>query len=196
MCGTRRGPASQENINPDAQINQGDQSQPVVEGAISGNQNYVGIKRDGLPHQRVCSLRPDSGAIQLANQARGALDFLTVDGNDLVAGFDARFGARPAGIDAVGNQVPGALHPPDAVIGDGRVTFLLEIEAGKDHRSHCQQEQQHCNKANLAFPIHGFQHWPRSPGGRRRRGGHIPPVFDEQLRCHADSHFWTVKSRK
>src|SRR5207248_6971100 len=58
MRGTGRRPASQQYIKPDAQIDQGDESKPIVERVLSRNQDYAHIQRDRLPKQRVICFRP------------------------------------------------------------------------------------------------------------------------------------------
>ena len=106
------------------------------------------------------------------------------------SGFDSSFCSGTGGIDAVGHQSAIVLNPPHAVVGNRRVAFFLEIEAGKDHRSHCQKEQQDGYKTGLAFPIHEFRYWPRTLRRLWRRGRHIPVIVNEQLRCHVNPHSW------
>jgi hypothetical protein len=46
--GTGSGPAAQQNVYANAQIDQRDQPQPVIEGPIGGDQNYAGIQGNSL----------------------------------------------------------------------------------------------------------------------------------------------------
>ena len=72
MRGAWRRPAAQQNVNTDAQINQGNQPQRIVQGAVGRNQNDVGIERHRIADQRISSLRPNAGAVKLPLQSRGA----------------------------------------------------------------------------------------------------------------------------
>ena len=121
--GTGSSPAAQQNVKSDAQIDQRNQPQPVVERTLGRNQDDAGIERHRLPEQRIGRFRPDAVAVELALQPRHVLDFLAVDGNQLVAGLDAAFGARSAGIDAVGGEASAVFHPPDAVVGNRRTSI-------------------------------------------------------------------------
>src|SRR6202022_4698627 len=71
--GTRRRPASQQDIKADAQVDQGDEPKPEVQRALGGNQDDGRIQRDGLPYQGISRLRPCSYAENLRN--RGAVVF-------------------------------------------------------------------------------------------------------------------------
>ncbi len=95
------GPAAQQDVEPDAKIDERNQSQPVVERAFRGNQNHAGIERHRLPEQGIRGLGPDAVAVELALQPGQVLNFLPVDGNQLVARLDAPFGPRSVGVDPV-----------------------------------------------------------------------------------------------
>ena len=116
--GARRGPAPQQNVHADSQINQGDQPQPNIQRAVGRNQNHARIQRHRLPDQRVRGLRPDARMVELAFQPGGVLDFLAIDRNQLVAGLDAAF--APARSDrTVGDQASILFGPAHAVVGGG-----------------------------------------------------------------------------
>ncbi len=155
--GSRRSPAAQQHVKPDAKVNKRNQAQPVVKGMIRGDQNHAGIERNRLPDQGIRGFGPDAGAVELALQPRHALNFLPIDRDQLVARLDATLCTRSAGVDPVGGEAPAVFHPPDAIVGNGELPFRVEIEAGEDDGSHCQQEQKDGNKADLALPVHGFR---------------------------------------
>ncbi len=138
--GAGSGPAAQQDVEADAEIDERNQPQPVVERTLRGNQNDAGIERDRLPEQGIRGFRPDAGAVELALQSRHILDILPVDGNQLVAGFNAASCPWSVGIDPVGSEVPALLDPPDAVVGNQELPLGVEIEAGEDDRSHGQKE--------------------------------------------------------
>src|SRR5580700_3730671 len=100
--GSGSSPAAQQDVEADAQIDQSNQPQPVVEGALRRNQDDAGIKWDRLPEQGIGGLGPDAVTVELALESRNILDFLPVDGKELVAGLNAALGAGSVGIDAVG----------------------------------------------------------------------------------------------
>ena len=93
-----------------------------------------------LADQRVCRLRPHSSVVELAHQPGSALDFLAIDGDQLVVRLDSGFCARTVRVNPVRHQPPIMLHPPDTIIRDGGIAFFLEIKAGKDDRSHRKEE--------------------------------------------------------
>ncbi|HWO30352.1 MAG TPA: hypothetical protein VNO32_16280, partial [Candidatus Acidoferrum sp.] len=94
-----------------------------------------------MPHQRIGRFGPHTVAVELPLQTRNILDFLSIDGNELIARLDAAPGAGSAGIDAVSGESAIMFDPPDSVIGNRRFQFGIKIEAGEYNRSHGQQEQ-------------------------------------------------------
>ena len=79
--GSGCGPATQQDVDADAQVNQGNQAQRIIQRAICGSQDDVGIQRHRLADQRVGRLGPNARVVELAHQSRSAFDFLAVDGN-------------------------------------------------------------------------------------------------------------------
>ena len=186
-------PPAEQNVEADAQVDEGNQPQPIIERTLGRNQDDAGIERNGLPEQGIRGFRPDPVTVELAFQPRQGLDFLAVDGNELVAGLDATPGAGAAGVEPVSRKVSPIFDPPDTVVGNQELPLGLEIEAGKNDRSYRQKKQQDGDRANLAFPVHTFRR--RSLRGPNRRGRETPPILDEQLRCHVVSHSGTAKYR-
>ena len=70
----RRGPAPQQYVNSDAEINQRDQPEPIVERTLSRDENDFRIQRNRVPNKRVAGLRPDACMEQLPFQASDVLD--------------------------------------------------------------------------------------------------------------------------
>ena len=134
------GPAAQQDVESDAEIDQRNQPQPVVERALGRNQNDAGIQWDRLPEQGIVGFRPDAGSVELALQSRHILDILPVDRHQLVAGFNAASCPGTVGIDPVGGEVSALFYPPDAVVGNQELPLGVEIEASENDRSHGQQE--------------------------------------------------------
>ena len=68
------------------------------------------------------------------------LYFLAIDGNQLVAGFNAASRSGTVGVDPVGRKMATLFYPPDAIVGNQELPLGVEIEAGEDDRSHGQKE--------------------------------------------------------
>ena len=79
MRGTGSGPAAQQDVEADAEIDKRNQPQPVVERPLGGNKNDAGIEWNRLPEQGIFGFRPDAGAVELALQSRHGLYFLPID---------------------------------------------------------------------------------------------------------------------
>ena len=189
MRGSGSGPAAQKDIKANAKIDERNQPQPVVERTFRRNQNDAGIEWDRLPEQGIGCFGPDTVSVELALEAGNILDFLPVDGNQLIARLDATLGARSIRIDAIGREPPGVLDPPDSIVRNRGSQFCVEIEAGEYDSGYRQQEQKNGNEADLAFAVHGLRRRSRTLNGLDRRGNYVPPVLNEQLRCHVVSHF-------
>ncbi len=157
MGRTRRRPAPQQNIKPDAEIDQGDEAQPVVERTLGRNQDHGGVERHGLPYQGISSLRPCAHAVDLAHPGGRVLHVMLVDRGQVVASPNTGLLAGAVWLHAVGYQatvVPRLLHPPDAVRGNLELSFFLEIDPGQDDRSRGQKDEQAGCKAYLEVPVH------------------------------------------
>src|SRR4029077_1963217 len=97
--GFGRGPAAEQNIKSDSQVDQGDQALAYLHGIIGRDRDH---RRDFNVHtltvQQISGTRIYSGAIQKFFQLYNVLDglffWLAVDTEQPVADFDAGFGAR------------------------------------------------------------------------------------------------------
>ncbi len=180
MRGTRRRPASQQNIKPDPQIDQGDEPKPVVQRAFGGNQDDGRVQRDRLPNQGVSRLRPRAHAVNLPHPGGGVLYVVLVDGDQLITGSNPGLLARAVRLHPVGDQASlasGLLHPPDAIRRNLELGFFLEIDPGQNDRGRGQKNQQTGCKADLEVPVHRPQRLLVEGGGKTRRmvkhvGGH------------------------
>jgi hypothetical protein len=189
----RSGPAAEQNIKPDAQVDQRNQPQPIVERTLGRNQNYAGIQGDRVPQERICRLRPDAIPVELALQSGGVLHILAIHRNQLIARLNATSGTGTVRIDSIGRKPAILFHPPNPIIGHSGFQLRLEVEPGKHHRSHRQQEQDNGNKSNLAFAVHGVRRRPRTFEGLDGRGTYVPPIMDEQVRCQVESDLEIAK---
>ena len=144
-----RGPASEQNVHADAEVDQRDQPQSGVERAIGGSQDQRSFHRHALPHQRVGGLGPNADAIELPLQAADVGDVPAFDGNQLIAGLDAGLLAGTVYIDALGPQVAAGFDPPNAVVRSNIFTVFLEIDPGKGNRRNAKKHETNCEKPRL-----------------------------------------------
>src|SRR5258708_2898553 len=180
VCGTRRWPASQQDVKPDAQVDQGNEPQPEVQRALAGNQDDRCIQRDRLPYQGISRLRPRAYPVNLPDPGGGVLYVMLVDRSQPIACPNAGLFARAVWLHAVGEQaavVSGLFHPPNTIRWNLEFSFFLEIDPGQNYCSRGQKNQQAGCKADLEVPVHRPQRLLVKGGGKTRKmvkhvGGH------------------------
>src|SRR5258708_3844682 len=79
MRGTDRRPAPQQYIKPNAQVDEGDQPQPVVHRTFGRNQHHFNNQRTDAADQRAGCLRPDAGIVELARHRSRSMDRAALD---------------------------------------------------------------------------------------------------------------------
>ena len=131
----RRGPASQQNVQPDAKIDKTDQAQPVVLRAVGRNWNQHHIYRHRLPHQRVRSFRPSAYAIQFAGPSSCGICLPLIDCGELITHLDAGSGSRSANLDSISGKLALMLDPPHSVVWNLELTLSLKVITGINHGS-------------------------------------------------------------
>ena len=98
MGGFGGGPAAEEDVEADAEVDQRDEAQALVNRAVVGLQDDLdvefgcAVEVDGLgnwPKDRVGRVRPDAAAKHLAHQWSDAGCRLVVDADEDVTGSDA-----------------------------------------------------------------------------------------------------------
>ena len=106
-------PAPEENVDADAEIDEGDESQALVDGTVFGLEDYLDVELgcavqvDRLgdrPKDRVVGMGPDAAAEHLAHQWGDAGCWLVVDADEDVTGSDAGSMAGGAGGNALGAE--------------------------------------------------------------------------------------------
>ena len=132
------GPAPQQHIKTDAQVNERDQPQPIVHGALGRSQHHFHIQRNRAADQRVGGLRPDTGVVELARHRRRRVDRAAVDADNLVLAADSGPLCWTVWFQSIRHQVAISLNPPRAVVGNRRLMLGLVIETGKKHGRHCE----------------------------------------------------------
>ncbi len=137
VCRTGRGPAAQQNVQTNSQINQRNEAEREIEGSVSRKKEDFGVQGNRIPDQRVRRVVPDARRVELPHQPRGILDFLAIYRDQLVIRFDSGLRALPVWIDAISDENAVVLNPPDAVIWHGGKPFLLKVKSSKDDGRHC-----------------------------------------------------------
>ncbi len=144
-----RSPASQQDIQADAQVNQRDQPQSAVKRPIGGSQNQRRFYRDTLANQRVVGFRPHADAIQLPFHSTDISHIAAANGQQPVAGLDSSFLAGAIGIDPLGAQMGAIFYPPNAIVGSKNFTLFLEINPGENDGGNAEERQENGKKPGL-----------------------------------------------
>ena len=147
MRGFRRGPAAEENVKTDAQVDQCDQAQSLLHGIVRRNGNHgCDFYIDALTIQEVRGPRIHTRAIEVPFFFDIVLDGLVfrqaVDAQQPVADFDAGLLSRTIGSDALRHQRARLFLPPHAVGRSNVLPFFLPVDIGKDNRGG-REEGQH-----------------------------------------------------
>ena len=124
---TRRGPASQQYIQPDAKIDQANQAQPVVRRPLCRNRNQHHIHRHRLPYQGIRSLRPGAHTIQFAGSSGCIIYRMLANRGELITHLDPRTSSRAASLDSVSRKLPVMLDPPNSVLRNLKLAFGLKV---------------------------------------------------------------------
>src|ERR1700685_2594461 len=131
----RRGPAPQQNIQPDAKIDKSNQAKPVVLRSVGRNRNEHHIDRDRLPSQGKRSLRPGAYTIQFAGSSRCGICLSLVNRGELVAIRDTGPRSGSANFDSISGKSALMLDPPHSVVWNLELTLSLKIITGVNHGS-------------------------------------------------------------
>src|SRR5947209_9972693 len=89
-----RGPASEQDIEADTQVDERDEAQAGIERAIASAENERHLDRNAAAFKAVIRLRPGAHAVHCAAEFGDGVNVAFVDGNDDVARSDAGFVAR------------------------------------------------------------------------------------------------------
>ncbi len=156
MRRTGRRPPAQQNVHANAEINQRDQPQPIVQRPVRRCQNDSRLNRYRMPDDRVRCFRPGTGCVKLPFERRSIFHLAPVNGSQLVALPNACFVRRTVPFHAVRYQMPAAFYPPRSVGRNLKFVLFLEVDPGKSAGGGSQQEQQAGSKADLEVLVHGL----------------------------------------
>ncbi len=189
MGGADRRPAAQQNIKPDAQVNECDQPQPIVHGALGRDQHHFHVERNRAPDERIGRLRPDAGVVETVGHRCRSIDGSSVDADHLVVAADTGALGRSIRLQPIRHQVAVPLHPPGAIVGNRGLVLNFVVETGEQNCGYCEEGQQDGGKPSLKFAVHGLG---RLHGGAAR---YSSPFRYKQLHCHPPIPFSACKSR-
>ena len=132
-----RCPAPQQHIDPDQQIDESDKTQPIIERFIRRLGNDRGFQLHAVATNGVNQLGVDTAPVELTHEAGSVADGQIAYRDKPVSRFYAGSVTRAIGLNTPGFQhggsIRGALHPPYAVVGDGNLLLLPEVEPGKNY---------------------------------------------------------------
>src|SRR5271157_1429929 len=126
------GPAAQQDVQSNAEVDKCDQPQTAIQRSISRSQNQWGFDGNFLAYQRVGGLGPDTGAIQLPLQATYVANVTAIHRNQQGSFLDAGLFARAVDVHPLCAQVSALFHPPHAVVRGEVLAVLLEVNPSEN----------------------------------------------------------------
>ncbi len=156
-------PAPEENVDADAEVDEGDEAQALIDGAVFGLEDDLDVKlgcaveidglRDGT-EDRVVGVGPDAAAKHLANQGGDARGGLVIDADEDVAGSNAGSMAGRVCGDALGTEAAGCFDPPDAVGRNIEAALAIEVHGRKDAGGDGRHSEHDSQNASLGGVLH------------------------------------------
>src|SRR5450755_3668458 len=151
MRGTDGRPTPHQHVESNAQVDEGDQPQPIVHGPLGGYQDHFHIQRNRAADQRVGRLRPYSGVIEPVRNRRRRVHPAAVDADNLVPAPDSSALRWPTGLQSIRRQMAVPLHPPGAIVWNCVLMIDFVVETSEQYRSYCEKSQQYGGKTSLKF---------------------------------------------
>ncbi len=163
MDGLRGGPAPEQHVNADAQIDKSDKPQALVDGSVLRLQNHLDIEPGravqinrlrNRPKDGVRRVTPDSAAKHLPAQGRDPCRRLVTYAEKDVAGTNSC--AVPRGVCRypLRSQSTICLDPPDAVSRDIQAILVLEVHRCQHTSRHRRQREDDGQNTSLGGVLH------------------------------------------
>ena len=164
--GFRGGPATEQDVQADEQVDNGDEAQAVVDGFIRGLEDDALDFESRYAGGHVTFVeRAEDGVVGLAENAvvedapfepGQAGDRAVIDGLEEIADADAGLTARGVCRDVLGAKTGGRFHPPDSVGWDAVGRLRCEIKPGEHTRSQGDGGQHHGKNPSLECVLHSY----------------------------------------
>ncbi len=189
--GVGRGPASEEDVEADAEIDQGDEAKPLIDAAILEVEDDGDIRdAETMTDESVVNGVVGAGVPHLPREKRESRGGNVVGFEEEVAGFYAGTFARAIGGDALGLKTTVGFDPPDAVGGNLVTVFLHQVVPRTHDGGTGKERQKDGDDAGLKRPGHGKRMLrPEHPGEIRlarvcARDRSTSRRFAVQTDCH------------
>ncbi len=154
MDGTRSGPPTEQDIQPDQQVKQCDEPQTVVDITVFRHQDDGDIQAHARARNRIRRLAADPSAENLPLERCDAGCGVLVDRCQQVSGLDT--GALPgtARQHLLRYQSAIALSPPDTVGGKLKLVLVRVVDGRENDRCQRQNCQDDCGNSEWYVPRH------------------------------------------
>ena len=159
------GPAPEEDVESDGQIDEADDKGEVEHAAVGGdgNDDDRGVEGNAAAGDGVVCLAVDVGVLELAVEVGADFDRVIVDSGEQVTGLDSGLRSGAGGGDALGEQAVDGLSvgnrcgfcPGDPVVRLLVEALLLQVEDGKQHQRYRRNAQQSGNQTIIETCFHG-----------------------------------------
>ncbi len=158
--GAGRGPAAEEDIEPDPEIDQRDKAEALVQAVVGRIENDWVFNTYATPLDGVGRRSVRFGAKHLPIEAGYMLRRVPVGFDEHIADCDAGFLAGAAGQHTVGAKAPVALKPRHSIDRGLLFRLLREVDPGENNRGQSEKGQQNNRDSSLERLPH--THWTRS----------------------------------
>ena len=157
------GPAAEQDIDADAEIDQRDESKPLIDGAVFGFENYLDVQLscamqiDRLRNRakdRVSGMGPDAAAKHLPGERGNTRGRLVVNADENVAGTYAGPMARGDRWNTFGPEPGGRLDPPDPISRDVESALPIEVHGRENTGGDGRYGENDCQNASLGGVVH------------------------------------------
>ena len=141
MDGLGGGPAPEQNVDANAQVNEGNEAKTLIDGAIFGFENDLDVKLGGAVEvdrlgnrtkDRVSRVCPDAAAKHLPRERGDAGSRLFVNGDEYIPRANTGAVAGREGWNSLGPETGGGLDPPDSIGWNVEAALPIKVQCCKD----------------------------------------------------------------
>jgi len=202
--GFRCGPAPEQDIDPDAKVDESDKPQSLIDGPVLRLQNHLDIEscravqidrlRHG-PEDGIGRMRPDSAVKHLATQRGNAWGRAIVHTDKNVAGPDSCTVPRRTRRHPFRFQAAVGLDPPNAIRWDVEPVFVLEVHCGQHTDRYGRQSEHDGQDPGLGSVFHETWHYISTSVTKpisslnALMNGQVAPIPTENHNLFRNSHY-------